>query len=143
MLEECQGNLELAAKKLGTCYHTLHRWSKKYPEVQKAIEDSKQTIAEKVKNTIVGQALNGQLTAAIYYSKAQMGWSDRQIVEHRGLGFNVSTTTDESTLADESRPTLRVVDGGGPPEPTTPEDQRDSLEEDSEGTLKGSHGCSK
>jgi hypothetical protein len=54
----------------------------------------------KVGGQIVRQALNGNLTAAIFYAKAQMGWRETNRFEHSGANGGPIRTIDLSRLLE-------------------------------------------
>jgi len=64
--------------------------------------------------TLYSQAIKGNITAAIFWAKAQMGWREKQVIEHTGEGGGpVRTATVTATVSDEEamRAYLKLVNG--------------------------------
>lgn len=69
------------ADHFGMCANTLRRIEKDDPEVGVILKKGKsQTIAD-VANSLINQAKNGSVSAAIFYLKTQGGWKETQIVQ--------------------------------------------------------------
>ena len=105
------GNLTATGEALGVARTTITRLISEDPELQTTIAGIDKEIADRIVHTIVGRALNNDLTASIYWTKAQLGWSDRSTVVHKGLNFDPPV----KAAGDDAEPIkLAVVNGGAP-----------------------------
>ena len=105
------GNLTGTAEALGTTRPTLTHAIEADSGLQSTIAGIDKEIADRIVHTIVGRALNNDLTASIYWTKAQLGWSDRSTVVHKGLNFDPPVKAAD----DDAEPIkLAVVNGGAP-----------------------------
>lgn len=74
-------NLDQIADYFGMSDTTLHRRMKEDPNVLKAYKRGRAQAAAKVGQSLLQQALDGNLTAAIFYAKTQMGWREVQQID--------------------------------------------------------------
>ena len=70
----------------GITVRQLHTRFKNNPEFRTAYDKARSNTISKVAESLVEKALNGNLTAQIFYLKTQAGWWDKQTIEHTGPG---------------------------------------------------------
>lgn len=56
----------------------------KHPEVREALAAGKAEVIAKIAGQLVKKALDGNLTAQIFYLKTQAGWKETNVQEHVG-----------------------------------------------------------
>jgi hypothetical protein len=69
--------LQLIAKALGMSPHAFLQLRQRQPEAEDAIGLGKARMAEELHNILMTQAREGNTVAAIYLSKARLGWTDQ------------------------------------------------------------------
>lgn len=72
------------ARALGIGEKTFRRRLAEDPELRAAYDRGRAMGVANVAQSLITQALNGNVAAAIFYLKAQAGWSEKSVVEHRG-----------------------------------------------------------
>ena len=88
-IKESNGLLTLAAKKAGCTYWTVWNYSKQFPSVAKAIEESHETMLDFAEGKLYSKIRDGDNTAIIFYLKTQgksRGYIERQEVTGEGGG---------------------------------------------------------
>jgi hypothetical protein len=70
----------------GISVRQLHTRFKNNPEFRAAYDKARSDTISKVAQSLVEKALQGNLTAQIFYLKTQAGWWDKQTIEHTGPG---------------------------------------------------------
>src|SRR5690606_32734282 len=45
--------------------------------------------------TLFNQAVSGNISAAIFWAKSQMGWSEKQVIDHSFNSTNIELTKEE------------------------------------------------
>ena len=107
------------AKYYGVSTKTLQTRFKDNPEWRDAYDQGRADTVRKVGAALVKKAMDGNLTAMIFYLKTQAGWWDKQMVEHSGPGGGAI----EVETADKARRDIlgrlaqfsaRLESGGGP-----------------------------
>jgi len=86
-LRESKGLLTLAAQKAGVSYWTVWRYSKDFPSVAKAVEESKEGMLDFAEGKLYKAISEDNLTAIIFFLKTkgkQRGYIERS--ELSGLG---------------------------------------------------------
>lgn len=91
--------LEQIAHCLGISYQTLNEKKKEFADFSDAIKRGQANGIRKVANKVFDKAIEGDMTAAIFYLKARAKWSDKPEVE----AFN-----------EENRPKRLGVEGYDP-----------------------------
>lgn len=109
------GNLDAAAREVGITTTTLNRWRSEDDDFAQIVDDARNVWHGKIAGGLYQQALDGQLTAAIFVSKAQMGWSDRQAIDHKvHIEYADGSSAGKDQAPSEiSPPVLSIVSGGG------------------------------
>lgn len=89
---------EQIADCLGISYQTLNEKSKEYSEFSDAFKKGHAIGIQSVSNKLFEKALNGDLTAAIFYLKCRAGWSEKTSIELSGQ-IDVTKLSDEQLLS--------------------------------------------
>ena len=76
--------LEQIADYFGISYQTLNERKKEIPDFADAFKRGKGQANAYVTGKLMNHIENGNLTAAIFYMKCQMGWKEAQVLEHQG-----------------------------------------------------------
>ena len=74
-------NLDQIADYFDMSSDTISRRMKEDPQVLRAYKRGRAKAAAQVGQSLLSQALNGNLTAAIFYAKTQMGWREVQQID--------------------------------------------------------------
>lgn len=76
---------EQIARNIGINPATLYEWKKKYPEISKSLKRSKDVADRQVENALFENAINGNITAQIFWLKNRKPdkWRDKQEYEDR------------------------------------------------------------
>lgn len=71
---------EQIAKNMGIAESTLYEWQKKYSELSEALKETKEIIDYEVENALYIAALNGNVTAQIFWLKNRRPdkWREKQ-----------------------------------------------------------------
>lgn len=70
-IHESKGLLTLAAAKAGVTYWTVWKYSKDYPSVAKAVDESKESMLDLAEGKLYQEINKGNMTAIIFYLKTQ------------------------------------------------------------------------
>lgn len=73
--------LEQLADFFGVSERTFYRIKERQPEVEEAFKKGKSTALAKVAQNLVQKALDGNITASIFYLKTRGGWSETNRTE--------------------------------------------------------------
>jgi len=70
---------EMIAERLGIAVSTLYNYKRNYPQFRNAIVKGKEVVDYAVENALLGKALNGDVTAQIFWLKNRKRekWKDR------------------------------------------------------------------
>jgi hypothetical protein len=82
-VKESKGLLTLAAKRAGVSYWTIWKYSKDYPTVAKAVEESKEGLLDLAEAKLYQEINNSNMTAIIFFLKTKgksRGYIERQEV---------------------------------------------------------------
>lgn len=102
---------EQIAKKLGRSVDSLDR------HAREALDSGKMDANLKVAGVLFREAMKGNITAAIFWAKTQMGWNETQKHEHSGRDGKPIEYRDLSE--DEIDARLRnLIEKHGPGEPS-------------------------
>ena len=52
---------------MGVGVRTLYEWKNKYPQISQALKDGKEVVGYAVENALLQAAMNGNVTAAMYW----------------------------------------------------------------------------
>lgn len=76
---------EQIARNMGINPATLYEWKKKYPKISKSLKRSKDVADRQVENALFENAINGNITAQIFWLKNRKPdkWRDKQEYEDR------------------------------------------------------------
>lgn len=76
---------EQIAQNMGINPATLYEWKKKYPKISKSLKRSKDVADRQVENALFENAINGNITAQIFWLKNRKPdkWRDKQEYEDR------------------------------------------------------------
>lgn len=76
---------EQIAQNMGINPTTLYEWKKKYPKISKSLKRSKDVADRQVENALFENAINGNITAQIFWLKNRKPgkWRDKQEYEDR------------------------------------------------------------
>ena len=86
---------EQIAHNMGISRSTLNEWKKKYPDISDNIKKGKEVIDYEVENAVVSMALNGNITAAMFYlqNRCPDKWKDQ-----RKLGVVLASKTEDDPI---------------------------------------------
>lgn len=96
----CHGNIRAMADYCGITHTTVHTYKNTYPEIIEAIKEARKSILGTIENKLIEQAVNGNISAIIFYLKSQGGWSEKQRVE---LSGEVNATVQNAKSEAEFR----------------------------------------
>lgn len=86
-IKDAKGFLSTAARHLDCDYKTVQNYAKRYPTVQEAINEERETVKDLAEGSLFSEIKNGNITAIIFYLKTQgkdRGYVERQ--EFTGKG---------------------------------------------------------
>lgn len=86
-LREKRGNIAAVARALGSTRQTVYDKIKKYPKLQATLKETRETMLDNAETTLYDEALNGNITALIFFLKTQgksRGYTERTEVQHDG-----------------------------------------------------------
>lgn len=74
---------EQIAHNMGINKATLYDWKKKYPDISDALKEGKEVVDIQVENALLKNALNGNITAQIFWLKNRRPdkWREKREVE--------------------------------------------------------------
>ena len=77
---------EQIAHNMGIATSTLYDWKKKYPEISETLKKGKEVVDIEVENALLKSALEGNITAQIFWLKNRKPnrWREKQSIEHTG-----------------------------------------------------------
>lgn len=77
---------EQIAHNMGIATSTLYDWKKKYSEISEALKKGKEVVDIEVENALLKSALEGNITAQIFWLKNRKPnrWREKQSIEHTG-----------------------------------------------------------
>jgi hypothetical protein len=116
-IREANGNLTLAAQMMGISRTSLVRYLKDWPEAAQVLAETREQTKDKIEHKLFEKALDGDLTAIIFYLKTQgrdRGYQENSRVESVSVRMDVSKLTEDQLrriAAGES--VASVVSGGG------------------------------
>jgi cytidylate kinase len=78
---------EQIADNMGISVSTLYHYKNKYPKIDKALKKGKEVVDRQVENALLDKALNGNVTAMIFWLKNRkpQQWRDSQSIEHTAV----------------------------------------------------------
>jgi len=103
-------NKEQLADYLGIARQTLHTIMGRDPEVEERFQRGKAAAIAVVAQSLIQNAIDGNVTAQIFFMKFQGGWKETTVVEHTG-------TVKHEVGADEAFTALARLLGGVIPRP--------------------------
>jgi len=93
LIGECDGNLAAIGRALNRDRTTIWDRIQKSPEAKQALKDARESVGDKIENALIKEALDGNVTAQIFYLKCQRQWRERTDVHITGI--NVESLSDE------------------------------------------------
>ena len=77
---------EQLARRMGIAVATIYEWKKKYPEFAEAIKKGKEVVDFEVENALLTAALDGNVTAMIFWLKNRRPdvWRDKPVAKGDG-----------------------------------------------------------
>ena len=71
------------ADKIGISKQTFYDWLKKYPDLSDSLKENKDVVDRKVENALLKNALNGNVTAQIFWLKNRKPneWREKREIE--------------------------------------------------------------
>lgn len=77
---------EQIAHNIGIATSTLYDWKKKHLEISEALKKGKEVVDIEVENALLKSALEGNITAQIFWLKNRKSnrWREKQSIEHTG-----------------------------------------------------------
>ena len=77
---------EQIAHNMGIVTSNLYDWKKKYSEISEALKKGKEVVDIEVENALLKSALEGNITAQIFWLKNRKPnrWREKQSIEHTG-----------------------------------------------------------
>lgn len=100
-LDEFNGNIRAVADSLSVARSTVYRKINKSKTLQAALKDSRESMKDNVESVLYNEALNGNMTAVIFYLKTQAkdrGYVERQEVagvDGQELGVKLKREIDK------------------------------------------------
>lgn len=101
-IQEANGMLTVAAKKLGVGRSAIHEMAKRHPEIQEAINETRERMVDFAENKLFEKISQGEIVAILFYLKTigkSRGYVERQEVDNSG---SLEITINR-----------RVIDGNG------------------------------
>ena len=101
-IHDKRGNVSAVARHFGVTRKTLYKRINKSPKLQEALVEARNTMLDNAETTLYDEAINGNITALIFFLKTQgksRGYTERQEVEHGG-GIRVKYVNDWRTTND-------------------------------------------
>lgn len=104
---------EQIAYVLGISHDTLTRRKKDTEAVLRAIKRGQANAEQKVAKAVFDKALNGDMTAAIWWEKTRAGRSERVIQQHEGKSVEINIGRAGPATQDQREPPRRPARGAG------------------------------
>ena len=84
-----KGNVSRVAESFGVSGGAIRNRIAKSATLKKTLQESRDSRNDRVVDVLYNAADGGNVTAAIYITKAQMGWKETAVIEHKELIINV------------------------------------------------------
>ena len=81
---EYKGNISRVAESFGKSRGTIYNRINKNDTLKRVLQESRDKRNDRVVDVLYNAADGGNVTAAIYITKAQMGWKETAVTEHKG-----------------------------------------------------------
>lgn len=98
------------AKALGMDRKTMTDMRRRVPEVDEAFERGLAALGDELTHLLLAQARNGNVVAAIYLTKARLGWREGDAPEARA---NITINLPDSQTPEAYLRAIRVAGEGG------------------------------
>ena len=101
-VQNSKGFITTVAKQLGCTRGNVYALMKKFPTVEQAIKDERETLKDFAEGKLFQQIDDGNTTAIIFYLKCQAkerGYVERQEISGTNLNIDLSTLTDKQELS--------------------------------------------
>lgn len=84
--------VEQMCHNIGICHRTLYNWCEKYPEFKEALQESRFTADEAVENALYRSAINGNVTAQIFWLKnrRRKDWGEKKDDGQDNVKINIT-----------------------------------------------------
>lgn len=99
LIGECQGNIAAVARAINRDRSAVWQRIQKSPEAKQALADAREAVGDSIENALIKEALDGNVTAQIFYLKCQRQWRERTDVHITGVKFDYESLTDEELEA--------------------------------------------
>jgi hypothetical protein len=97
LIGECNGNLAAVGRAINRDRSSVWERIQKSPVAMKALEDARESVGDQIENALIKEALDGNVTAQIFYLKCRRQWRERTDVHVTGV--NVESLSDEELEA--------------------------------------------
>ena len=80
-IQEAQGNVSVAAKRLGICRTTFYDYINRHPSLKKVLSEARETMLDEAESVLYKAVLRGQSWAVCFFLKCQgksRGYVERQ-----------------------------------------------------------------
>jgi hypothetical protein len=99
LIDACDGNLAAIGRAINRDRTSVWERIQKSPEAKQALKDARESVGDKIENALITQALDGNVTAQIFYLKCQRGWRERTDIHVTGERFDYQSLSDEELEA--------------------------------------------
>jgi len=94
------GNVSRVAESFGVSRGAIINRVNRSDTLKRALDEARDRRNENVRDVLYDMAISGEIPAAtIFYAKAQLGWSEKQQVEHSGETRIIIEYADPNTDA--------------------------------------------
>ncbi len=113
--------IEQTARAIGVNPDTLYKWMKRFPEIDEALKTGKDEANAIIENKLYQRALNGNMTAIIFYLKnnwrdkyndSQLSPEERELAKERTRKLRAETKAAEIEL-DIKKAKLKILQSEG------------------------------
>lgn len=77
LIGECNGNLAAVGRAINRDRSSVWERIQKSPVAIKALEDARESVGDQIENALIKEALDGNVTAQIFYLKCRRQWRER------------------------------------------------------------------
>lgn len=112
-IRAANGSLSAAAREMGVHRNTLTRWLKDWPLAAAELEEQRSVTKERVEHKLIEKALEGDMTAMIFFLKTQAGWRETSRVESVNVNLDVTKLTEDQLRRIASGEDVAAVISGG------------------------------
>lgn len=99
LIGECNGNLAAVGRAINRTRSSVWERIQTSPEAKRALADAREAVGDSIENALIKEALDGNVTAQIFYLKCQRQWRERTDIHVTGVRFDYESLTDEELEA--------------------------------------------